>query len=239
MKAETLARRAGPPDRPSPMTRDDLRRLASFGEGRQLEFKNRVPRPERIAREVIALANTDGGKVLIGVDDDGSVVGLKDATEEFFALEEALRGLVTPAVDVRTERVAVSRTREVLVVDVPASAGRPHFLVPPRVNGQQPKRVAYVRVEDQSVEASREAVALMKAEGRGDAVAFTFGDTERRLLEYLDRHERITVKQYARMTKAPPWRASKALVVLARAGVVALHAQPGGADYFTAGPAAR
>ena len=221
------------------MTRDDLKRLAGLGEGRQLEFKNRVPRPERIAREVIALANTDGGKVLIGVDDDGSVIGLKDATEEFFALEEALRDLVLPPVEVRTERVPVSRTREVLVVDVPASGDRPHVLVPPRLNGRQPKRVAYVRVEDQSVEASREAVALMKAEGRGDAVAFTFGDAERRLLDYLDRHERITVKQYARMTKSPPWRASRALVVLARAGIVELHPQPGGADYFTAGHATR
>ena len=221
------------------MNRDDLKRLAGLGEGRQLEFKNRVPRPERIAREVIALANTDGGKVLIGVDDDGSVVGLKDATEEFFALEQALRELVLPTVEVRTERVPVSRTREVLVVDVPASSDRPHVLVPPARNGRQPKRVAYVRVEDQSVEASREAVALMKAEGRGDAVAFTFGEAERRLLDYLDRHERITVKQYARMTKSPPWRASRALVVLARAGIVELHSQPGGADFFTAGHATR
>ena len=221
------------------MTRDDLRRLAAMGEGAQLEFKNRVPRPERIAREVIALANTHGGKVLIGVDDDGSVVGLKDATEEFFSLEEALHELVIPEVDIRTERVRVSRTREVLVVDVPASEGRPHFLAPPRVNGRQPKQVAYVRVADQSVEASREAVALMKAEGRGDAVAFTFGDSERRLLEYLSRHERITVRQYARMTKSPPWKASRALVVLARAGIVELHAQPGGADYFTAGRVTR
>ncbi|GAB5535204.1 MAG: ATP-binding protein [Rubricoccaceae bacterium] len=221
------------------MTRDDLRRLAALGEGLQLEFKNRVPRPERIAREVIALANTTGGKVLIGVDDDGSVIGLKDAHEEFYALEQALHELVIPEVDVRTERVQVSRTREVLIVDVPASEGRPHFLAPPRVNGKQPKQVAYVRVADQSVEASREAVALMKAEGRGDAVSFTFGDAERRLLEYLDRHERVTVKQYARMTKSPPWRASRALVVLARAGIVELHAQPGGADYFTAGHATR
>ena len=57
------------------MTSNDVKRLAAMGEGRTLEFKNRVPRPERIAREVIALANTDGGTVLVGVDDDGTVLG--------------------------------------------------------------------------------------------------------------------------------------------------------------------
>ena len=217
------------------MTHDDLKRLAAMGEGAHLEFKNRVPRPERIAREVIALANTDGGKVLVGVDDDGSVVGLKDAGEEFYALQQALHERILPEVDLRFETVRVSRTREVLVVHVPASPDRPHVLLPDRrPDGTLPKRRAFVRVADQSVEASREAVQIMKAEGRGEGASFTFGDAERKLLEYLERHERITVREYARMTKAPPWRASKTLVALARAGIVALHPRPGGDDYFTA-----
>lgn len=217
------------------MTHDDIKRLAAMGEGPHLEFKNRVPRPERIAREVIALANTDGGKVLVGVDDDGTVLGLKDTQEEAYSLDQALRDHILPEVDVRIESVRVSRKREVLVVHVPASDLRPHVLLPDRrPDGSLPKRRAFVRVADQSVEASAEAVSLMKAEGRGEPVTFTFGDAERRLLDYLSRHERITVREYARMTKAPPWRASKTLVMLARAGIVALHAQPGGDDYFTA-----
>ena len=73
------------------MTHEDLKRLVLLGEGPRLEFKNRVPRPYRIAREVIAFANTDGGTVLIGVDDDGTILGLRDAEEELFALSTALR----------------------------------------------------------------------------------------------------------------------------------------------------
>ena len=218
------------------MTSNDVKRLAAMGEGRTLEFKNRVPRPERIAREVIALANTDGGTVLVGVDDDGTVLGVKDAQEEFFALQTALADRILPPVDLRFEPVRISRTREVLVVHVPASGDRPHVLKPDRrPDGTLPKQRAFVRVADQSVEASREAVALMKAEGRGDAVTFTFGDAERRLLEYLDRHEQITVREYARMTTMPPWKASKALVMLARAGIVALQPRQGGEDVFTVG----
>lgn len=215
------------------MTADDLKRLVALGEGTRLEFKNRVPRPDRIARELIALANTDGGTLLIGVDDDGSIPGVKDAQEELYALDKALEGRVEPPLDFAVQAVPTSRTRSVLVLTVPPSDQRPHYLRPgadPRV-----KRQAYMRFEDQSVEASREAVALMKAAGRGDAVTFTFGDAERRLLEYLDRHERISVEQYARMNKMPIWRASKALVTLTRAGIVCLHARPGGEDWFTAG----
>lgn len=218
------------------MTLDDLRRLAAMGEGRHLEFKNRVPRPERIAREIIALANTDGGKVLVGVDDDGTILGVKDAHEEFFTLQAALADRILPPIDLGFEPVRVSRTREVLVVHVPASLDRPHVLrSEQRPDGTQPKQRAFVRVADQSVEASREAVAIMKAEARGDAVTFTFGDAERQLLDYLVRHETITVLTYARMHKLPPWKASKALVMLARAGILALHPREGGEDVFTAG----
>lgn len=217
------------------MTHDDLKRLAATGEGRCLEFKNRVPRPERMAREVIALANTDGGKVLVGVDDDGTVLGVKDAEESFWTLRTALEDRITPPLALEVEPVRISRKREVLVVHVPASPDRPHMLVPDRrPDGTRPKQRAFVRVDDQSIEASREAVALMKAERRDDAVTFTFGDAERRLLEYLERHERITVREYAKLSRQPPWKASKALVTLARAGIVALHPREGGEDVFTA-----
>ncbi len=217
------------------MTHDDVKRLAAMGEGKYLEFKNRVPKAERIAREVIALANTDGGTVGVTVDDDGTVLGVKDAQEEFYALQTALDDRILPPVDLGFEPVRISRTREVLVVHVPASGDRPHVLKPDRrPDGSLPKQRAFVRVDDQSVEASREAVALMKAERRDEAVTFTFGDAERKLLQYLERHERITVREYARMNKLPPWKASKALVTLARAGIVALHPREGGDDYFTA-----
>ncbi len=219
------------------MTHDDLKRLAALGEGTRLEFKHRVPRADRIAREIIALANTDGGAVLLGVDDDGTVVGLKDADEELFALDDALDTRIEPPLEVRVERVRTSRRREVVVVHVPASDERPHYLRPD--GDPRRRRQAFVRVGEESVEASPAAVDLMKADGRGDAVQFTFGDAERRLLEYLDRYERITVREYGKLARVPPWRAGRTLVTLARAGIVQLHPQPGGDDYFTAAAAMR
>lgn len=213
------------------MDANDLRRLVALGEGLHLEFKHRVPRPERIVREVIALANSGGGKVLLGVGDDGALVGLKDTEEELFALRDALDTYCEPPIRLRIEGVRVSRRREVLVIDVPASADKPHFLVedPASGNGQ---RKAYVRVGHESVEASREAVSLMRAERRPRDVRFTFGEEEQQLMRYLERYERITVREYARLAALPRWKASRTLVLLAEARVLRFH--PGaGEDYFT------
>ena len=52
------------------MTHRQLERLVAVGEGQHLEFKRQVPRPQRLAKEVIAFANSGGGHLLLGVDDD-------------------------------------------------------------------------------------------------------------------------------------------------------------------------
>ncbi|HLA63371.1 MAG TPA: ATP-binding protein [Rhodothermales bacterium] len=220
------------------MNVDDLKRLVSFGEGPQIEFKQRVPRPERIAREVIALANTRGGKVLVGVDDDGGLVGVKDPDEEVFALRDALDQFCEPPVTLNVEGVRVSRRREVLVVDVPESAQKPHFLVEePSGDGaggpQDVRRTAFVRVGEQSIEASRETVRLMRAERNPVDTRFTFGEAEQLLLRYLERHERVTVAQYARLSGLKERDASHTLVLLTRARVLRHHPEPG-EDFFTA-----
>jgi predicted HTH transcriptional regulator len=245
------------------MNVEDLKRLVSLGEGLQIEFKHRVPRPDRIAREVIALANTRGGKVLLGVDDTGALVGVKDPEEELYALREALDAHCEPEVRLTIEGVRVSRRREVLVVDVPESALKPHFLVedaagngsaahaargsdpatagePARHNaGGTPaageaRRTAYLRLGSHSVEASRESIRLMRAERNPADVRFTFGDAEQQLMRYLERHERVTVRQYARLAGLKERDASHALVLLTRARVLRHHADVG-EDYFTAG----
>ncbi len=210
----------------------DLKRIVSLGEGMHVEFKRRVPRPERIAKEVIALANAEGGRVLVGVDDDGTVRGVRDAVEEEFALRRALDTHVDPPVSVTLERVPVTAKREVLVVDVPASAEKPHYLV--GVNGESNgrERIAFVRVGASSVTASREAVRLMKHARAPRDVRFEFGEKEQKLMRYLDRHETITVAAFAQLAGIPKRRASQTLVLLAKAAVLRLHPSER-EDYFT------
>ena len=212
------------------MTLQQLTHGIGSGEGLHLEFKKRVPAAERLAKEVVAFANTHGGRIVLGVEDDGTVTGVKDAAEEEFALTEALRRHCDPKVAIDLERVPISRKRDVIVVSISESPRKPHFVI----NEAQGRRTAYVRVEDMSLEASREARRLMRQWKDGRNVLFKIRDKERLLLRYLDRYGRISVDQFARLAGISKKSASHTLVLLTRADMLRHHAAPH-EDYFTAG----
>src|SRR5690606_39260955 len=129
----------------------------SLGEGANLEFKRKVPKPARIAKEIIAFANTSGGRLLLGVDDDGSIVGVRDVEEEEYALRNALEGYSEPVVSFTVERVPIAHRRVVLVWSMSESRAKPIFFTSPD-NGAF---TAYLRAQTQCVEASCEARRLM------------------------------------------------------------------------------
>ena len=203
-----------------------------MGEGAQVEFKRRVPEPHRIAKEIVAFANTDGGQLLLGVEDSGDIAGLKDPEEQIFLLRSALESATDPVVVVELRRVPVSRKREVVVVYVPRSTQRPHFVV------SDDQRTAYMRIGDKSIEASREAIRLMRTPPDVEAVTFRFGDKELMLMRYLDRYGRISVDQFAQLADLRKRQASHTLVLLTRASVLQFHTSETG-DYFTAAPTRR
>ncbi len=211
------------------MTLQELSRLASTGEGPFLEFKKKVPKPERIAKEIIAFANTRGGQLLLGVDDDGSVSGLRDAGEEEFALKRAIGSFCDPPVVVEIIRVEVAHRRDAVIVRVPESRVKPHYLITSNGNGQE--RVPYVRIDDRSVEASNEAIMLMTT-SESEPVRFEFGENERLLMRYLDQYGRITVSEFASLADISEVIASETLVLLTRANLLDLHAGHR-SDYFT------
>ena len=211
------------------MTLEELNRVVQLGEGLTLEFKTRVPRPERIAKEVIAFANTIGGRILLGVDDDGTIKGVRDSDEEEYALNEALGTHCLPPVSYEVERVPVSRKRNVLFVNVHESKQKPHVLIDPE---DPDNRTAYVRINDMSVEASREHVRLMRIGNNENDVKFEFGDKEHKLMRYLEDYGRITVPQFANLVNISKRKASHTLVLLAKANVLQLHPDPRN-DYFT------
>jgi schlafen family protein len=210
------------------LTLADVRRIAAIGEGQYIEFKLRVPDGRRLAKEMVAFANSGGGQLLLGVGDDGEVTGLRDPLEEIFSLDLAVRTHCQPLVEHTVERISVSRKREVIVIGIPESATKPHFVIEPEPGT---RKMAYVRVRDMSLEASREAVRLMRSRADSDT-RFEFGQKELLLMRYLDEHHRVTVSQFARLADIPARRASQTLVLLARARILTLHSDPE-EDYFT------
>lgn len=212
------------------MTPRELEQLVDLGEGISLEFKRRVPRPERIAKEILAFANTNGGRIVLGVSDDGTIEGFEHIAEQQFLLRQATESHCSPPVEYDTERIVVGDHQDVIVVTVPESPNKPHVLVSdPSANGEGP---VYVRVEERSIEASDETVQRLREQRTEGNVTFEFGETESLLMRYLDDYGRITVPQLAQLADISPEHASQTLLRLARANLLHLHESEDG-DYFT------
>lgn len=207
----------------------DVRRLAAMGEGPRLEFKRRVPEGSRVAKEITALANAHGGRLLIGVSDEGHVVGVRDSEEEEFSLKKALGAYCEPPVRLHTYRIPVTRRREVILVEIPESREKPHYVVG---SSDGERRQVYVRIGDMSVTASREAIRLMRFRSASEDVRFEFGEKELTLMRYLDEYGRISVEQFGRISGVQRRVASHTLVLLTRAGLLTHHLSADG-DYFT------
>lgn len=205
-----------------------LRNLVKEGEGAHLEFKLKTNHPDKIVKEIVAFANTKGGKLLIGVSDDKQVKGLRFADEDLFLLQKAIESYITPVIDYEIEKVRVEGEYEVLVFDIPESPMKPHFVD----LGTTDQRKSYIRVGDKSVQASREVREILKGQRKGKELRFVFGDKERHLMQYLDNHGYITISQFADLTGITRKQSSRTLVLLTLTNVLKVKPMDNEEDHF-------
>jgi ATP-dependent DNA helicase RecG len=98
--------------------------LLRQGENSSIEFKETLSRPESIAKEIIAFANTQGGTLIIGVSDSGVIKGLEvEDTEEYFS--NVARNNIIPAIDVQVEKIVLD-DKNITVVTVPKGRDKPY-----------------------------------------------------------------------------------------------------------------
>jgi predicted HTH transcriptional regulator len=212
----------------------NVNRLIDQGEGFTIEFKRKVSTPEKIARALIAFANTKGGHILFGVDDDGTIVGVESEKSEADQIHEAGTVFCEPEIQPEIDIVPFNG-KDVIVATISESTDKPHYFAGP-VNGSpesgEGTRV-YIRVNDKTVMASKEVVKILRNE-RADAppVRIEFGENEKRLFQYLDAHEKITAGEFSHLVNISEHRASRILVSLVRAGVVRIHTLER-TDFFT------
>ncbi|QEC53121.1 putative DNA-binding protein [Anseongella ginsenosidimutans] len=192
----------------------NIRKLILEGEGLQVDFKKTISSYEKIARTLTAFANTKGGKLLVGVEDNGEVTGLRSEEEEKFMLVTAGRDYCKPPVIPGFEEVYMDN-KLVLVAEIPESGTKPHFAL-----AEDGKWWAYVRVNDKSILASPILVQVLKKKGKKENVLLEFTEREKRLMDYLQEHELITFRDYCRLAGLNRKKASRVLVNLILMGLV-------------------
>ena len=104
---------------------DELFERIRKGEDLHTEFKERCPDNEDLSREIVAFANTDGGQIIIGVGDDGNIVGVEDVDMVLKRVDDVAYNRCEPPVTVVPETVSVDG-KKLVVVNVPKGKQRPY-----------------------------------------------------------------------------------------------------------------
>jgi predicted HTH transcriptional regulator len=197
------------------------------GEGVTLDFKKTITSCEKIARTMVSFANNKGGRLLIGVADDGTIKGVKSEDEERYMITKAAQLYARPALEPIFEEIYVD-DKLVLVVEIEESNTKPHYSL-----AEDGKWWVYVRVKDKSVLASKIVVDVLKRSTNDKGVLIEYSSKEKALLEYLDKMQRISIKEYCDLLKLSRRNAQRILVNMVLSGVIRIHTTEK-EEYYTA-----
>ncbi len=176
---------------------DDKRYILSLireGEHQQQDFKYRVSDACKLAKSVSAFANTDGGRLLIGVRDDGNLSGVR-SEEEIYMMQSSIK-FDTYHIDGRT----------IVIVTVPPSTHRPICAI-----DEEGRKRAYIRINDENIVASPIHLALWRESQKPQGSMMTYDDTIRHLLDVMKGLQ--TLNQIVRQSRLPR---PKVITLLAR-----------------------
>lgn len=193
----------------------NVEELIAQGEGARLEFKSTVSSAHRIAKTLVAFANTSGGLLVIGVDDDGRVSGIESEYHEMQKIEKASDFYIEPPLSVSYE-VITFEGKDILVVDITESEDKPHQAIDERGN-----RIIYVRSRDKSVPTNKLVVTQDAMEAK-----LLQSPTVRTLLQFLRKNDTITAQKLAQLINVSDQRAEKMLKEFTQKGLLLMIDQP-------------
>ncbi len=209
------------------MTFSELQKLVKEGEGERLEFKLKANHPDKIVKSIGAFANTKGGVLLVGVEDNRQIKGCKDALEEQYVLEAAIHRYLSPLPVYHLQTVVVQDDKEVVCIDVQMADTKPvYWKDPDQTLTEAPKGKVYIRVADQTIQASYAMRQVLKGKSKGVGKKLQYGEKEKKLMEYLSEHQSITIADYAVHAGITMKQACTTLVFMCVMGV--LDILPGG-----------
>lgn len=184
-----------------------IQKLITQGEHQQLDFKFEISSARKIARTFAAFANTDGGKLLIGVKDNGAIAGVRSEEEKYMA-ESAASLYCEPMVEFSIREWVINE-KVVLEINIPKGESPPYFAR----NDEDLWRV-YVRVGDQNIGANKILVNALKRKKEGQGTHIVYTEKEQILLKYLEENKQISLDGFKEMAAISKYRAETILTNL-------------------------
>ncbi len=181
-----------------------LYKLIEEGEHQQQDFKFCINDSKKIAKSLVAFANTDGGRLLIGVKDNGKVVGIS-TDEEYYMVESAAKIYSNPPIGFTTKQWN-SDGKTVLEISVQPSDKKPHF-----AKDESGKWLAYIRINDENVLAHNIQLVVWKKQNSPKGIHFSYSNDEKFLIEYLQNNKEITYSKFIRLAHISRKKAEEVL----------------------------
>jgi hypothetical protein len=168
--------------------------LIAQGEHQQLDFKFEISDSKKIARTLSAFANTDGGRLLIGVKDNGHIAGVR-SEEEYYMIEAASTMYTTPSVPFTATQWEING-KTVLEIRIAPSDRKPHA-APDKDN----KYRAYIRAADENKPANSVLLLSWEKKERAEGLLLPLTSPVKKLLDYLAHHPYIHIRHFCRMAR--------------------------------------
>ncbi|MGB0931413.1 MAG: helix-turn-helix domain-containing protein, partial [Chitinophagales bacterium] len=186
------------------MTFTQILQWIDQGEGTTIEFKMQVTHVSKIAKTLCAFANTKGGTMVVGITDDGEMVGVINPEQTKTKLLQAAMMSELPIV-IQLDEFEVESSVIIIAAYVPRSNHKPHHIT----NTEGLKR-AYVRTGDKTMIASpivKKAIQLAPPENNSDKLSLD--SKESGLLKRLEVRPKITLKEYMNLMNISKRRAKR------------------------------
>ena len=193
---------------------DDKHYLLSLireGEHQQQDFKYRVADACKLAKSVSAFANTDGGRLLSGVRDDGNLSGVR-SEEEIYMMHQAAYKYCKPEASIKFDTYHVEG-RTIVVATVPPSSKKPVC-----AQDEAGRMRAYIRINDENIVASPVHLALWRESQKSQGAMITYNSDIRQLLDAMQGQQ--TLNQVVRLSRLPRYKVINLLARLIRFGTV-------------------
>ncbi|MBI1305002.1 MAG: ATP-binding protein [Bacteroidetes bacterium] len=202
-----------------------LFQMIEKGESEQLDFKHSISDPSKIAKTLSAFANGKGGSLLIGINDQKHITGVR-ADEEKYMVDLAAKFYCKPVPEIEY-REWVAEHKVILECKVLPVQNPPCY-----ARDDEDNWSAYVRVNDQTLHAGKVALGVMKRKNSDQGSLIQFNEAERILLEQLALGREITINEFCKMAKVNRWKAIRILINLVSTGIIRLNRNEK-FEYFT------
>jgi len=201
-----------------------LKKLIAEGENQQLDFKYCISDSRKIARTLTAFANSDGGRILIGVRDNGTIAGIK-SDEEYYMVDTAAQLFCRPEITF-TLKQHLTGGKAVLEVQVIKGDKRPY-----QAKDEDGKWLSYFRHHDQNLVANKVLLQVWRKEEKGSGVLVKFGKAENSLMEHLGKNGSVTLSKFRKIARISSYKAESILANLIIFKVLIINASEKGFSY--------